>query len=123
MQPILIIASIFGTLAVISGAFGAHYLKKKFTPELQKSFETGVKYLMYHALVLLITGNLLPKETYVIWASWCFIAGTILFSFSIFGLCIGSSNGRKLKFLGPVTPLGGLLLVAGWFLLMLNFIS
>ncbi|ASV29986.1 DUF423 domain-containing protein [Maribacter cobaltidurans] len=118
-----VMGAILGILAVIFGAFGAHILKKSFTPEQLTSFETGVKYQMYHALVLLMIGfnfNLdTGLEKYMV---YCFIIGTLLFSFSIYGLCISASKGKKLKFLGPVTPLGGLFLVTGWSLLLYYFV-
>ncbi|WP_416440375.1 DUF423 domain-containing protein [Leeuwenhoekiella sp. A16] len=118
-----IFGSLFGFLAIIFGAFGAHALKKKFTADQLNSFETGVKYQMYHAVILVVLGLVLGSasalETYAI---YCFIIGTFLFSFSIYGLCISAAAGKKWKFLGPVTPLGGLFLAAGWFMLLLNFI-
>lgn len=117
------LGALFGLLAVIFGAFGAHILKKSFNPEQLTSFETGVKYQMYHALVLLMLSFNLNLDTdlekYII---YCFVIGTFLFSFSIYGLCISASKGRKWKFLGPITPLGGLFLVAGWGLLLFYFI-
>ncbi|WP_405379715.1 DUF423 domain-containing protein [Maribacter sp. LLG6340-A2] len=117
-------ASFFGLLAIILGAFGAHVLKKTFTVDQLQSFETGVKYQMYHALVLLILSfNLNLESGLERNIVYCFIIGTILFSFSIYGLCISASRGKKLKFLGPVTPVGGLFLVAGWALLFYSFIK
>ena len=116
--------ALFGLLAVIFGAFGAHALKKKLTPELLQSFETGVKYQMYHAIVLLVLGfNLSFDQPLDSWIVNCFIFGTLLFSFSIYALCLGAAKGNKPKFLGPVTPLGGLLLTAGWALLLYSFVS
>ena len=116
--------ALYGFLAVIFGAFGAHVLKKSFSDEQLKGFETGVKYQMYHAVVLLILGfnlNLTSAtEQYMI---SCFILGTFLFSFSIYGLTLGASKGKKLRFLGPITPIGGLLLVLGWGLLLYSFIG
>jgi len=120
----LIVAALYGGLAIILGAFGAHALKKIFTPEQIASFETGVKYQMYHAIVLLIIGTQLPLVTSLeVVMVWLFIIGTLLFSFSIYGLCISSAKGNKIKILGPITPLGGLLLVAGWVCLLIYFIS
>lgn len=117
-----ILGSIFGALAIILGAFGAHALKKRFTPELMQSFETGVKYQMYHAIVLLVLGLNLNMETALEkTVIWCFSIGIILFSFSIYGLCISSANGKKIKILGPITPLGGLILLIGWILLAISF--
>lgn len=120
-QIIIITASILGMLSVIFGAFGAHALKKKLTTEQLQSFEVGVKYQMYHALVLLILGfnsNYITASIY-----WCFTVGIIVFSFSIYGLILSDANGKKLRFLGPITPMGGLLLVTGWFLLLINTCS
>lgn len=118
------IGALYGLLAVVFGAFGAHALKKTFSEDQLKGFETGVKYQMYHALVLLILGfnlNLATSiEKYMI---YCFIIGTFLFSFSIYGLTLSASKGKKLKFLGPITPLGGLFLVIGWALLLWSFIE
>jgi uncharacterized membrane protein YgdD (TMEM256/DUF423 family) len=98
--------AIFGLTAVIFGAFGAHLLKKKLTTEQLQSFETGVKYQMYHAIVLLVLGFQLNDNTtintYIVYA---FITGILLFSFSIYGLVISSSNNKKIKILGPITPL------------------
>ncbi|SNR70455.1 Uncharacterized membrane protein YgdD, TMEM256/DUF423 family [Lutibacter agarilyticus] len=120
-QTTLIIASILGGLAVIFGAFGAHAFKKILSEEQLKSFETGVKYQMYHAIILLIIGfNFsleIPSEKYMVYS---FIIGIILFSFSIYGLVISSAKNKKLRFLGPITPLGGLFLIIGWCMLCYN---
>ena len=119
----LITGAFFGLLSVIFGAFGAHLLKKKLTKEQLQSFETGVKYQMYHAIVLLVLGFNLDNSTsisnYIVYA---FIIGIILFSFSIYGLVISSANNKKMRFLGPITPLGGLFLVIGWGLLIYQFL-
>lgn len=122
-QLALIFGSIFGGLAIILGAFGAHLLKKKLTSEQLQSFETGVKYQMYHAIVLLLLGfHLDISATINAYIVYAFIIGTILFSFSIYGLVLSSANNKKLKFLMPITPLGGLFLVAGWVLLLFKFL-
>ena len=118
-QFTLMVAAAFGMLAIILGAFGAHALKKTLNEEQLKSFETGVKYQMYHAIVLLLLAFQFtftqPIETYIV---YCFIGGILLFSFSIYGLVLSSANNKKMRFLGPVTPLGGLLLTIGWGLLL-----
>lgn len=119
-QTVLIFAAIFGLLSVLFGAFGAHALKKILSDEQLKSFETGVKYQMYHALVLLFIGNHFKNPNQLM--SWCFIIGIILFSFSIYGLVLSDAKGNKMKFLGPITPLGGLLLIIGWVILLIEFI-
>lgn len=119
----LIFGAFFGLISVILGAFGAHLLKKKITSDQLQSFETGIKYQMYHAIVLLVLGFQFSSDVvfynYIIYA---FIIGTFLFSFSIYGLVISSAKNKKLKFLGPITPLGGLLLAIGWGLLIYIFV-
>lgn len=119
-QTILISGAIFGMLAVIFGAFGAHALKKILSDDQLKSFETGVKYQMYHAIVLLFVGTNFTSPNQLM--GWSFILGIILFSFSIYGLVLSDAKGKKMKFLGPVTPLGGLLLIVGWAMMLLSFI-
>lgn len=120
----LLFGAIYGCLAVLFGAFGAHALKKRFTPDQIASFETGVKYQMYHAIVLLVLGTNYPLTSGIgLWMSWCFIIGVFLFSFSIYGLCISSSAGKKIKILGPITPLGGLFLLMGWILMLAFFLN
>ncbi len=119
-----VMGALYGLLAVVFGAFGAHVLKKSFSQEQLNSFETGVKYQMYHALVLLVLGfNLNLSTVLEQYMVYCFVLGTFLFSFSIYGLTLSASKGRKMKFLGPVTPLGGLLLVIGWGLLLYSFVQ
>tara|TARA_R110002126_G_scaffold72364_1_gene180879 strand:- start:39507 stop:39896 length:390 start_codon:yes stop_codon:yes gene_type:complete len=119
----LITGAFFGLLSVIFGAFGAHLLKKKLTSDQLQSFETGVKYQMYHAIVLFVLGfHLDISATINAYIIYAFIIGTILFSFSIYGLVISSANNKKMRFLGPITPLGGLFLVIGWGLLLFKFL-
>lgn len=123
-ELILTIGGVYGGLAVIFGAFAAHALKSKLTEEQLKSFETGVKYQMYHSLMLILIGFIFPfVENSEIIMGWSFILGTLLFSFSIYGLVLSSSAGKKIKVLGPVTPLGGLMLVVGWILFTWNAIQ
>ncbi len=120
----LISGAVFGILAIVLGAFGAHALKKTFTEEQLSSFETGVKYQMYHAILLLVIGLNFPLvNTIEHFMVFFVIAGVILFSFSIYGLCISSSRGKKIKILGPITPLGGLSLIIGWILMLVVFLD
>lgn len=119
-KKIILTALIFGSLAIILGAFAAHGLKKMLTPESLNSFETGVKYLMYHAFFLLF----LSATSYISESSkktpyYLTVFGTLLFSGSLFLLTTSSFTGINFKFLGPVTPVGGLLLVAAWLSLFL----
>ena len=118
----LIIGASYGMLSVILGAFGAHAFKKILSVERLTSFETGVKYQMYHALLLLIIGFFFKFDTGTEkWASWCIILGVLLFSFSIYFLSFQEVLGVNLKFLGPITPIGGLLMIVGWALLISYF--
>ncbi|GAB2772832.1 DUF423 domain-containing protein [Salinimicrobium soli] len=123
-EIVMICGGVYGALAVIFGAFGAHGLKKLVHPELLKSFETGVKYQMYHALMLILVGVIFPVSGYSQnLMAWFFMLGTFFFSFSIYGLVLSSAKGSKMAFLGPVTPLGGLLLVMAWVLFTVNIIG
>lgn len=106
------IAALLGALSVAGGAFGAHALKGKLTESALASFETGIRYQMYHALALLLVAILIgqyPTAKGLVLVGWCFIAGIVLFSGSLYGLTLGG-----IKAFGPVTPLGGLALIAGW---------
>ncbi|MCO5724398.1 DUF423 domain-containing protein [Robiginitalea marina] len=127
MEQILLTQSagaLFGFLGVLLGAFGAHALKDKFTGDQARAFETGVRYQLLHAVVLLVLSFNLsftsPLEGYI---GKAFVLGTFLFSFSIYGLVFSELRGRKWRFLGPVTPLGGLLLLVGWALLGYSFVA
>ncbi|CAL2060025.1 DUF423 domain-containing protein [Tenacibaculum sp. 190524A05c] len=120
-QIVLATASIFGALSIVLGAFGAHTLNKKLTSEQLASFETGVKYQIYHAIVLLVIGFNFNSNFSN--AALFFIIGTILFSFSIYGLVLSDAFGKKMKFLGPITPIGGLCLLVGWVLVLLNCLA
>lgn len=114
---ILTSAGVLGSLAVILGAFGAHALKARLDPAALVSFETGVRYQFYHALALLLVGLLMPALPAGPWraAAGCFLLGTLLFSGSIYLLSTRALLPfGSLRLLGPVTPLGGLLLLAGW---------
>lgn len=118
----LIFGAAYGMLSVILGAFGAHALKKILSVERLESFETGVRYQMYAAFFLLIAGYILKFDTSSQkWISILMIAGTMLFSFSIYALSMQDYLGTNLKFLGPVTPLGGLLMIISWAMLIFYF--
>ena len=111
-KKILLAACILGFLAIIFGAFGAHALKKTLTPEQLTSFETGVKYQMYHALFLLFVGMtqiITLKEKTVLF--YLVLVGVIFFSGSIYILTTSTITGIKSKIVGPITPIGGLFLI------------
>ncbi|MBD8389917.1 DUF423 domain-containing protein [Dysgonomonas sp. BGC7] len=123
-QFVLIIAGLYGALAVILGAFGAHAFKSILSPEKLVSFETGVKYQIYHAIVLLILGFALSFSTSIEkWAAICLMVGVLLFSFSIYLLSFAEYWNVNLKSFGPVTPIGGAFLITGWILLIIFFIK
>ncbi|ALR32595.1 hypothetical protein ATE47_12655 [Chryseobacterium sp. IHB B 17019] len=118
----LVFGAVYGVLSVILGAFGAHALKKILSVERLESFETGVRYQMYAAFFLLIVGYILKFDTSSQkWISIMMIAGTVLFSFSIYFLSLQDYLGMNLKFLGPITPLGGLLMILSWGMLIFYF--
>jgi len=124
MNIFITTGAVFGALGIIFGAFGAHALKKIFSEDQIKNFETGVKYQMYHALLLVIIGfNIQHITSYEKLLFYSLTFGILLFSFSIYGLCISSALNKKLKILGPITPIGGLLLLLGWVVLILNSIN
>jgi uncharacterized membrane protein YgdD (TMEM256/DUF423 family) len=114
-KKIILTALVFGFISIILGAFGAHALKKVLTLEQLSSFEVGVRYLMYHGLFLLFIGTtqmlLLEQKNIVFYLT---LFGTILFSGSIFLLSSSGVTGINFKFLGPITPIGGLFLIASW---------
>jgi uncharacterized membrane protein YgdD (TMEM256/DUF423 family) len=114
-KKILLAACILGFLAIIFGAFGAHALKKTLTVEQLNSFETGVKYQMYHALFLLFIGATqiitLKEKTIIFYLT---LTGVFFFSGSIYVLTTNGLTGIKSKLIGPITPIGGLLLILSW---------
>ncbi|MDO5616647.1 MAG: DUF423 domain-containing protein, partial [Cruoricaptor ignavus] len=118
----LIFGAVYGLFSIILGAFGAHAFKKILSPERLESFETGVRYQMYAAFFLLIVGYILKFETgSEKWISWLMILGTIFFSVSIYFLSFQDYWGVNLKFLGPITPIGGLLMILSWAMLIFYF--
>ena len=123
-QKIVLTALILGALAIVLGAFGAHGLKKFLTLEQLNSFETGVRYQMYHALFLLFvaqTNYVTDKQKMIIFLLTLF--GILLFSGSIYLLNTSSITNIKAKILGPITPIGGLLLICSWIYLFYCIIT
>lgn len=123
-QKIVLTALILGALAIILGAFGAHGLKKFLSIEELNSFEVGVRYQMYHALFLLFvsqTNFLTDRQKLVVFVLTLF--GILLFSGSIYLLATSTITNIKAKFLGPITPLGGLLLISSWIYLFYCIIA
>lgn len=122
----LIITGILGAKAVALGALGAHWLKNQIpsgliTADQLNGFDTGVKYHMYHTIAMLIVTLLYIQNPnkFFKWAYNLFFIGIILFSGSLYFLCTRNLYGADfLRFLGPVTPLGGLFFIAGWLCLV-----
>ena len=106
-------------IAVAAGAFGAHGLRARLTPDLLAVFETGARYHMYHALALLAASWSLTRwpGPWPARAGWLFLAGTVLFSGSLYALALSG-----VRWLGAITPLGGLAFLAGWACLLLGAI-
>jgi uncharacterized membrane protein YgdD (TMEM256/DUF423 family) len=107
----LILGALFAFIAVAAGAFGAHVLKERMSTDMLAVFEVGVRYQMYHALALIVTAWMHTKwpSTIVTTSGYCFIIGIILFSGSLYLLSLSG-----VKWLGAITPLGGLAFLAGW---------
>ncbi|MEN9548501.1 MAG: hypothetical protein RIR12_1092 [Bacteroidota bacterium] len=120
------IASLLGAVAVVLGAFGAHGLKQKLgvtDPAAIGVFQTGVQYHMYHTLALLAMGILYSPfpSALLRWAARSFIVGMLLFSGSLYAITAYKLyNVSVPRFLGPITPIGGLFFIAGWMLLFLT---
>lgn len=117
-KPFLIAGAIFGALAVALGAFGAHALKSMVSVTALATFETGVRYQFYHAVALLLAGILylsFPSKK-IIWAGRLFIAGVILFSGSLYLLTLLPA---EFKWVGAITPFGGVSFIVGWILMAL----
>ena len=122
----LIVASVLGALSVALGAFGAHALKKIAPPDLVATFETGVRYQFYHTFALLAVAILFETfpGKWLLSAGWLFILGIILFSGSLYILtALGATNTVGLKGIGIITPVGGLLFVAGWMCLLIGIMA
>ena len=99
-------------IAVALGAFGAHALKASLSPEMLAVYETGVRYQMFHALTLLAVawaGTRWPHSAAITASGWLFVAGTLLFSGSLYALSLSGARG-----LGAITPIGGLAWLLGW---------
>jgi len=113
-------------LAVILGAFGAHALKARLDTTQLQVFETAVRYQMYHALALILLGILFDKlnQQYLNISGYAFIAGILLFSGSLYLLSMKEILGTQdWRFLGPITPLGGLSFIFGWVMLFVAIIK
>jgi uncharacterized membrane protein YgdD (TMEM256/DUF423 family) len=111
------LGAVSGFISVAAGAFGAHALRSRLTPEYLGVFETAARYQMYHALALLAVAWAITRGTgsTAQWAGWLFVIGTVLFSGSLYGLAL-----TGIRWLGAITPLGGVAFLAGWLCLALS---
>lgn len=119
----LAIAAFFAGLAVALGAFGAHGLQKITSDTaILHSYNTGVQYQVYHSLGLLAVAVLFEKfsSRWLRWVANCFITGIILFSGSLYLLTVLKIQNVSTKWVGPITPAGGLFFIAGWLLLLMT---
>lgn len=122
---VLVAGTLFGGLAVILGAFAAHGLETLITQDQIETFETGVRYQMYHALLLLFVGcvnNMLSEKTKktILLIN---VFGIILFSGSIYGLATNDLTAFDFKTIGFITPIGGFLFILSWAILLINFLK
>jgi len=108
-RTFLVLGSLSAFVSVGAGAFGAHALRTRLAPDLLVVFETGARYQMFHALALLAVAWAVGRWPAAAAAGWLFLAGTVLFSGSLYALALTGVRG-----LGAVTPFGGLAFLAGW---------
>jgi uncharacterized membrane protein YgdD (TMEM256/DUF423 family) len=108
----VVIGSVLASLAVAAGAFGAHALRARLGPDMLTTFEVGARYHMYHALGILLVAWASPRWPGSALAGWLFLAGIVVFSGSLYLL---SLTGQR--WLGAITPLGGLAFILGWLVL------
>ncbi len=118
MKTFIILGSLNALLAVALGAFGAHGLKTKISPEMLAIWQTGVQYQMYHALGLILTAiliHLFPQATLLKTAGWLLFGGIVLFSGSLLLMTLTGT-----KSLGAITPIGGIAFLLGWLLVCVS---
>lgn len=123
-KAILVTASILGIIGIILGAFAAHGLKQLITTESIQTFETGVKYQMYHALFLLVVGaSSMVQQKFKRLIFYLVLVGVFFFSGSIYALATNTLSTFDFKTIGFITPIGGLLLISAWVVLLINFLK
>jgi len=123
-RKIFITATLLGLVGVVLGAFAAHGLRSVLTDSALESFQTGVRYQMYHAFFLFVIGLnshlSCPQKKYILGLT---LAGIILFSLSIYLLATNAMTSIDFSFLGPITPIGGLFLISAWGALLYGLIK
>ena len=113
-RTFLALGALFAGLAVAAGAFGAHGLKGRLAPDMLEVFETAARYQMYHALGLMVVAWTAARWPATAVAGWCMVAGILVFCGSLYVLSL-----TGIRWLGAITPLGGLAFIAGWLALAL----
>ncbi len=116
-KTFLLLASLFGGLAVALGAFGSHGLSGRLSADLLNTYEIAVRYQFYHALALIgvvVALGRWPQAGLATWAGWLFVAGILIFSGSLYLLVFSG-----VRWLGAITPIGGVAMIAGWVCLAL----
>lgn len=111
-KTFLLLAGILGALGVALGAFGAHALENRLSADLLSTYEVGVRYHFYHALALLGVVAVIsrwPQAGSAVWAGWLFVIGIVIFSGSLYILAF-----TGIRWLGAITPIGGVAFIAGW---------
>ncbi|HXF60282.1 MAG TPA: DUF423 domain-containing protein [Caldilineaceae bacterium] len=111
-KTFMLLASILGGLAVALGAFGSHGLSGRLSADLLNTYEIAVRYQFYHALALIGVAAALgrwPNAGAAVWAGWLFVAGVLIFSGSLYLLVLSG-----VRWLGAITPIGGVAMIAGW---------
>jgi uncharacterized membrane protein YgdD (TMEM256/DUF423 family) len=123
-KKLLVTGSILGLISIILGAFASHGLEKSVTPDDIETFQVGVRYQMYHALFLLFVGiapQIQMRTKKVMF--YLVIVGVLFFSGSIYGLSTNELSGFDFKTIGFITPIGGLLLILSWIVMLLDFLK
>jgi len=121
----LILGTVLSGLAVALGAFGAHGLKKLVAPETVATYQTGVQYQMYHALALIVVGILTERtaNSFLNYSGLLFLGGVVFFSGSLYMIVSMQAMNKTIPaYIGILTPVGGLLFIIGWILLLLGII-
>lgn len=118
-RQILALGAVLAGMAVAIGAFGAHMLRPRLSERMMEVFETGVRYHMFHSLALLFSGWALTQFELGIFrkAAWAFFAGIVIFSGSLYVLALSD-----IRWLGAMTPIGGVLFLTGWGCLAIGFL-
>ena len=123
-KKLLVLGAVLGIISIILGAFASHGLEKIIASDNIETFQVGVRYQMYHALLLLFVGNTMNvTNTSKHWIFVLVLTGTLLFSGSIYALSTNELTEFDFKSIGFITPIGGLLLISGWIVMLLNFLK